>query len=279
MTTQGHLHLNFRSANGRTILDTVAQQPPLKVIRSFPITDGGSLVHLHNVSGGILSGDMLIHRINIFPNAYAQLTSTSATRVYRSRVNDHMASQVMDVHVQAGGLCEYVPDPLIPFAGSRYMQKTRITLDDGAGLFWWEIVAPGREAHGENFAYSHLQLETDICAGNMPLALERVRLTPPQTNMNNIVRLGGFRYWATFYICRIGTDNWLELEESLSELAQQLSISGCIQWGCSTLPAHGLIIRALAQSNREIMQGLPLFWQAAKQKLYGRQAIIPRKIY
>src|SRR4051794_28898387 len=76
----GHLDLRFRvsAEAGRTVLDVRAQQPPLRVIRAFPIDAGGTLVHLHNISGGVLGDDRLELAVDVGPGAYAQLTSTGA---------------------------------------------------------------------------------------------------------------------------------------------------------------------------------------------------------
>lgn len=61
------------------------QQPPWKVVRAFANGNGGSLVHLHNVSGGVLSGDRLILDIDAGPGSIVQVTTTGATRLYRHR--------------------------------------------------------------------------------------------------------------------------------------------------------------------------------------------------
>jgi len=264
-----------------TQLATCEQQQPLQVIRAFPLAYGGVLVHLHNLSGGILGGDLLTLEIEVGADAYAQLTSTSATRLYRCRPAAAMARQTIAVHVGSNGLLEYVPDPLIPFAGARYQQQTHIDLAEGAGLFWWETVAPGRIAHGELFAYDLLQLEYAITAGGKPLAIERCRLTPQQHAMHSLARLGPYRYMGSFYICRVGlaASSWLQLERQLNELAYQFSRPGEIIWGVSTLVAHGLVVRVLSYEGREITPGLLSFWREAKQALYGQVASPPRKIY
>jgi len=80
------------------------QQPPLKVIRAFAQPDGGALVHLHNISGGVLGGDHLQVEIEVGAQASVQLTSTSATRIYRSRARVPCAQQITKAHVQSGGL-------------------------------------------------------------------------------------------------------------------------------------------------------------------------------
>ena len=132
---QGRLRLQFAHdpLTQLTQLATCEQQQPLQVIRAFPLAYGGALVHLHNLSGGILGGDLLTLEIEVGADAYAQLTSTSATRLYRCRPAAPMARQTMTVQVHSNGLLEYVPDPLIPFAGARYQQQTQIDLADGAG--------------------------------------------------------------------------------------------------------------------------------------------------
>lgn len=258
-----------------------AQQPPLQVIRAFQTTDGAALVHLHNLSGGVLGGDQLELKVDVGPHAQAQVTSTGATRLYRQRADLPPAEQLTEIHVAEGGLLEYLPDPLIPFAGACYHQKTHIQLEPGAGLFWWETIAPGREARGESFEYDRLQIQLDLIAASRPVALERVRLEPKLRPLNSVSRLGPYRYVTSFYICRPGLEGaeWLKLEATLLELAQGISHPGEVVWGVSTLPAHGLIVRGLSQAHPEIAAGLPLFWQQAKQALYGRSAVPPRKIY
>ena len=131
---------------GRTILAASHQEPPLKVVRAFAVEDGAALVHLHNVSGGLLGGDRLELAVHVGAHAQAQVTTTGATRIYRPRVEASATSQLNEITVGENGVLEYLPDAVIPFAGARFSQRTSIQLAEGAGLFWWEILAPGREA-------------------------------------------------------------------------------------------------------------------------------------
>jgi urease accessory protein len=209
-----------------------------------------------------------------------QLTSTSATRIYRCQSHLPAAIQTTEVRVEQGGLLEYLPDPLIPFAGSRYRQHSRIQLAAHAGLFWWETLAPGRTARDEIFAYDLLHVDLDICAEGRPLAIERTRFNP-SCQFSSPARLGVYRYMSSFYMCKVGLEPayWLHLEKDLSTIAQQLSKPGEICWGVSTLVKHGLVVRALSHGGRDIASGLCLFWQMAKRKLYGQEGLPPRKLY
>jgi urease accessory protein len=250
-------------------------------VRAFALADGSALAHLHNISGGVLGGDHLRLMVEVGKNASVQLTTTGATRLYRNHPSLPGATQINDIAVREDGLLEYAPDALIPFAGARYSQTTRIELAPGAGLFWWEIVAPGRGARGEIFAYETLALRFEITAAGRIMALERNSLEPRVRPLNSPARLGHYRYFSSFYICRVGVEavRWLALEKEMSEIASQLSRPAEIIWGVSALPAHGLIVRALSVSGREIIPGLISFWRAAKLKLYRREAVPPRKIW
>jgi urease accessory protein len=276
------LRLSFSvdSASGRTFLADSFQQAPLKVVRAFTLEDGTALAHLHNVSGGLLGGDRLAMQVNLASGTNVQLTTTGATRIYRSREGFPSTTQCNDISVGTGALLEYLPDATIPFAGSRYAQRTSIELAEGAGLFWWEIVAPGREASGEVFKYEEFAMRTRISALGRRIAAENLCLRPRQENVSSLARLGHYHYAATFYICRVGLESgaWRDAEDRLREATSSMTRTGEILWGVSSLAAHGLIVRCLARNGREILPGLHAIWRSAKRHLYDRDAIPPRKV-
>jgi len=275
------LHFAYEQDRQITTLRTCEQEPPLRVVHAFPQTNGATLLHLHNLSGGVLGGDQLALDVELASSARVQLTTTGATRVYRCRTGAQAARQTTVVRVGAGGLLEYMPDQLIPFAGSRYQQRTLIELEQDAGLFWWETIAPGRLARGECFAYDLLQLETTILAAGLPIACERFRLESQRVSMASSVRLGAFCYHTSFFVCRVGLPaaRWHHLEQALGELTQHYTRAGEIIWGVSTLVAHGLLVRAASRRGSDITPGLLAFWTAAKRALYNEEAVPPRKIY
>ena len=262
-------------------MQVTEQAHPLRVIRAFTQPSGAALVHLHNVSGGILGGDCLSVTANVGAGAKAQLTTPGATRIYCHRANFSDAVQTTILQVETGGLLEYLPDSVIPFAQSRYCQKTQIHLADDAGLFWWEIIAPGRIAYQEAFAYDLLEMQTDIMVGSTPIAIERLRFSPTQDQPASIVRLGKYTYWTTFYICRVGISAsiWQDMEDALGILAQNLTDHNQQIWGVSTLVSDGLVIRGLGMNSQDMMAGLIAFWQASKKSLYQEDIYPPRKLY
>jgi urease accessory protein len=276
------LRLDFErdELSGRTVLAASHQEPPLRVVRAFALEDGAAMVHLHNVSGGLLGGDQLGLTVNVGAGACTQITTTGATRIYRPREEAAATTQTNEVAVGDNALLEYLPDPLIPFAGARFSQRTVVRLSPGAGLFWWEILAPGREARGEIFEYASVEMKTDLVAMGRPIAVERVRIAPGNYSLASLARLGCYRTWATFYVCRVGLEAgvWLELERHLRETTKGFCARGEARWGISTLSAHGLVVRCVASQGRDVLTGLHALWRAAKLRLYGRDAVPPRKV-
>jgi urease accessory protein len=279
---QASLTLDFAHDEfaGHTVLAASRQEPPLKVVRAFTVQDGAALAHLHNVSGGLLGGDHLALKVNVGARAQVQLTSTGATRIYRPRHEALPATQSNEFTVNEGALLEYVPDAIIPYAGARFSQTTTIHLAQGAGIFWWEILAPGREARGESFAYDSVEMKADVIGLGQPIASERARIEPHKRSTQSFGRLGPYRTWATFCIARMGPSvaDWLALEHELREQALPLTQHGEALWAISALPAHGVMVRCVAVHGRHVLPGVQTLWQTAKRRLYGRDAVLPRKV-
>src|ERR1700733_13187106 len=79
------LELSFAVEDGITRMHVPVQEPPWRAIRAFQNPLRQAVVLLHNVSGGILSGDSLDLTIEALADASVQVTSVGATRVYRQR--------------------------------------------------------------------------------------------------------------------------------------------------------------------------------------------------
>ncbi len=281
MAQSSKLHLAFEtSEGGETILRVKQQQPPWRVVRGFRTPSGETLAHVHNLSGGILDTDSLCWRVDVGPRSQAQITSTGATRVYRSRSMDRRASQRMHVAIGAGAYLEYLPDQLIPYAGSRFDQNTRVELAPGGSLIWWERVAPGREASNEVFRFESLNSHFELIAEGQPIAIEKWDLRPASKKLVSSTRLGAFRHFATCYVCRSGEPQsyWRALERELQTAADQVSGDGML-WGVTTLRTHGIVIRGVAINGRPLAVALVELWKSAKQMLCGRAAVLPRKIH
>jgi urease accessory protein len=273
------LDLRFTQDGSATRMSVLRQEPPWRVIRAFPNPQNQALVHLHNVSGGIVAGDSLHLTLEADPCAQVQVTSTGATRIYRTRPDRSAACLSTSIRVGEGALLEYLPDMVIPFSGSCFSQSMDVSLGPNAGFIGWETIAAGRVASGEAFGFDSFISECSIRSVARPLALERYTLTPAFGDPRSIARWGRFRYTASLYVCHTGAaaSRWIGLESRLNELAVSRT-SDATRWGASTLVANGLVIRGLALEAHQISTGLHTLWDFAKQELWGAPAIPPRKI-
>lgn len=273
------LELKFSPEGGFTRMYVPAQEPPWRVIRAFRNPQRQAVVHLHNVSGGILSGDSLRLSIEAGTATRVQITSVGATRIYRQRPDRAVSRLSTSIRVEDGAMVEYLPDAIIPFAGSRFSQSTAVTLGQNAAFIGWETVAAGRIASGEEFGFDFFHSESSICSDTRSLALERYTLMPSAQDPRSVARWGRFRYTATMYVCHTGIAQarWNSVESTLNDLAFSRT-SHAARWGVSTLVAGGLVIRGLALEAHQIATGLHTFWDRAKRDLWGEPAIPPRKI-
>lgn len=268
------------------------QQPPWKVVRAFEQTsarqNGAALVHLHNVSGGVLAGDNLLLDVEVGGGASAQITTTGATRLYRHRAGFADSSQHTTVSIGDGAMLEYLPDAVIPYAGSRHTQRTEILLGAGSTMFWWEILAPGRQAMGEVFAFDRLRLEMQIRTAEKPLLIENFLLEPRARPLESAARLGRYTHMANFYAVQTGRSpsSWRDLENLLNEFAGAAFIGTTMSdegrrsssiWGASALAADGVIVRGLSLTARDVPATLAGAWSIARRFLTGEDAAPPRK--
>ena len=161
------------------------------------------------------------------PGAQAQVTSTGATRVYRSRSRDRVASQRASSSIAADAYLEYLPDQLIPFAGSRFEQTTRVEL---AARRFAHLVGPRRARprgvrRSLPLRIAHVAFRSCSADGE-PVAMERWTIAPRDQRLDSIARLGPFRHFASCYVCRAGEPAPLLAQASnptCSVVADQLS--------------------------------------------------------
>lgn len=256
------------------------QDPPWKVIRAFSQESGALLVHLHNVSGGVLAGDRLGLDIDVRPNVQAQVTTTGATRLYRHREGAGDSEQTTRISIGDGALLEYLPDPVIPYRGAKHRQNTEIRLGSGATLFWWEVLAPGRQAAGEEFAFDALRIHTRIFSQSRPVLWDNFLLAPSGRALDRVARLHHYRWTASLTICQQGRHSsyWRSLEDELNAMALNRTHEDEIIWGASALAADGVVVRGLGRSGRDIRGALIDFWRAARLTVTGTNAVLPRKL-
>jgi urease accessory protein len=119
-----------------------------------------AFVIVSSPGGGVLQGDRLALSIEVEAGARLHVDTSSATRLYR--MPDACARSDVDLRVGPGACLELVPDPYVPFAGSRFHQRTRAVVDETGVLLLAEVVAAGRAARGEELRYERYESVVDV---------------------------------------------------------------------------------------------------------------------
>ena len=210
-----------------------------RVLRVIPgeVPEEGMLYVL-NPTGGVLRGDRLEADISVQPGAHAIVTTPSATKLYRA---DRLSAESRTrLRVAAGATLEYLPEPLIPYAGSWYVEHLTMDVEAGGRLLFWEILSPGRGARGELFDYELLGFRLDVREGGAVLLRERVDLRPSREKLPAL-SMGEETHYGM--LLAIGGDSGC-LEAAIREEL------GTDRAGVSRLRGSGLVVKALAKGTR-----------------------------
>jgi urease accessory protein len=151
---EGVLRLEFASRDGVTAIADRYQEAPLqvqKVLYPHAAFPGMAWVYVLTVTGGIVQGDRLQTEIIARDEAQVHVTTPAATKIYRSPAAP--ASHRLHIQAAAGSYVEYLPGPVIPFRGSRFLEEVTLVAHPRATLVYGSILSPGRVAMGEAHAY------------------------------------------------------------------------------------------------------------------------------
>jgi len=171
---RGRMSLVFSLQNGRTILKDTYCEVPFKITRLLNPDASHPHLILMQCTAGLFGGDAVESSIRVEKGASVRITQQSATKVHPSQ--DRQANQVNRIYVEAGASLEIYLEPIIPFAESRLNQSTRIEVDAGGELTYWEGFMPGRVGRGESWRFRELTSETLLYAGGRLSYLDRFRL-------------------------------------------------------------------------------------------------------
>ncbi len=259
----GRLEIQFERQEEKTIARTIHQQAPLKVIKPF-YPEGDSPAHLYilNTTGGILEGDRMEINLHFGNKANVLVIMPSATKVHPSSTGD--ARQKLSFRLEKDSVLEYFPEPLLPFSGAAFLQETDIFLEDGAVLFWGDILGPGRREKGELFAYRLYENQMTIADRKGFIARECFRLEPSITPINGTGVMEGYSHMGSLYV--LCGDQYIE---ALLQAFRTIKMEGLF-WGLSLLSRRGLFVRALSHETPELQDFFMKFWALFRKIVLGR---------
>ncbi|WP_406084450.1 urease accessory protein UreD [Micromonospora zamorensis] len=268
----GVLRLGFERRGDRTILHDLYRQSPLLVQRALYWDEEMPqlpCVMILTTSGGVLQGDRLHMDVDLAPGSQAHLVTQAATKIQEMDAN--YGSQIQRFTLAEDTYLEYLPEPVIPYRGSRFVTDTRVRLPESATMLYGEVLQPGRKYYrdGELFAYDlfssslgaerpdgrQLFVEKFVVApGQFPVA--RLGVMDRFHIFGNVVLLTSPERAARVYE-RTSTPVWDE-ETALASAVSRLPNDA------------GLIFKVLGQETEPVRAAVRAFCVAAREEVTGR---------
>jgi urease accessory protein len=246
---EGHLRLVCDvDEKGRSYLREQSFSAPFHLSKSFQ-DNGVLVVNLVNPTAGLFRGDVARSEVEVKSAARVLLTSPSATRVHNTQ--EGRTESVQKFSVSANGWLEILPELFIPQQGARHRQSTRIDVEPAGDLIFLEMLAPGRVASGEVFAFAELDWRTEIRSAGRLVVREKFLLSPGNKSLRALSRFSAHPYVATFFLI---TEKLPATSECWSEID---SLHSPDLWiGSSQLVAAGRVIKLLARDSNRLRQAV-----------------------
>ena len=232
---------------------------------SHPDSSGYAYSLVVNPSGGLVGGDDLSMSLSLGEATHVLASTPSANRVYRS--NGKTARQQVRLQLGPRAVLEWLPDLIIPFAGSRYRQHTDVMLEAGATILFWDAMASGRIASGERWTFASFENELRITTAAGASIIERYHLAP-QESSSGIGIAGEWNYVATLLlvgelihpgVLKRVRDQWDQIMDEPHDA----------MGGVSVPAAPGLVVKLLARTSSSLQDLFDLLWSAARREVWG----------
>jgi urease accessory protein len=264
--SDGLLRLRFeRDSRGRSYLAAREQRFPLHLTAPLyldPTLPGMAFVYTQNPTGGIFGGDQLTIDLAAGAATEVHLTSTAATKAYRSESGD--AIEKIELAVERGAYLEYLPEPLIPQAGSRLSQRVTVDLEDGATFLMADVVSGGRVARGEVFAFDRLERRTTVRRNRTEVAVDALCLEPARWAPGKRGVLGNHTYMASLMVVAPQAESAAWRQRIFDTTT---ALSGVLA-GAGSLPGDsGVVVRILSSSLLSATRSLEALWHVIRMSL------------
>ena len=177
---------------GRSRLTSCLAIAPLKILSPQTEADYSTAV-LSSYGGGLVAGDCVRLRVHCGRAAKLFLGTQAFTKVYKA-ADGQVARQELAGRVEAGACVVSLPDPVVPYADSAFVQEQVWRLDAGASLILLDGGTAGRGARGERFHYRSYTSNISIYLESELVLAERLRWQPQQPPD----RIGAFGPYTAF---------------------------------------------------------------------------------
>jgi urease accessory protein len=266
----GYLRLGFERRGGRTILADLDRRTPYMVQRALYPDEAlpdQAWLFLITTTGCVLQGDRLTLDVTLGPESLAHVTTQSATKIHTMDAN--YATQKQVLALADGAYLEFLPEPLIPHRGSRFLSDTRIVIAPTATLICAEVVQPGRKYHHPDECFGATVLSLAVAAqrpDGRELFSEKLLIEPARRPVRQTGVMDTFDVLGNV-ILLTPTD---VAERVLARTDADVDLQGGLACGACRLPNEaGLIFKVLGRETAQVRTKVREFWGIAREEATG----------
>jgi urease accessory protein len=215
----------------------------------------------------VLQGDRLALDVALAPGARAHVTTQSATKVHSMDAN--YAVQTQSIALADGAYLEFLPEPLIPHRGARFLSDTRISIAPSATLLFAEILQPGRKHHRPDECFGATMLSLAVGAerpDGQVLFTEKLVIDPARRPMRQSGVMETFDVLGNVVLLtpKDGADRVHARVDADVDYANGVAFGAC------RLPNDaGLIFKVLGRETAQVKAKVREFWEIARREITG----------
>lgn len=191
------LTLKASKKGSSTILEDVYCEAPYRIMRPFPKGERTEVI-IMSASAGLFGGDSAVWQIDVGCGAGLCVYTQSYEKIFCKNGRD--AVRDLSVNIGEGASLLYLPQPAIPFAGSRYLGNTVINMAESSSLVYGEILSCGRVAMGESFNMELFRSRTRIFVDGAPVFADHTLLKPGEWEYGQLGMWERFTHSGLLYI-------------------------------------------------------------------------------
>jgi urease accessory protein len=159
---------------------------------------------------------------------------------------------------------EFLPEPLIPHAGSRLRQQVKVELDEDASFLMADVVSPGRTARDEIFAFDKLERSITVCRHGSEIAVDALCLEPGRWAPGKRGVLGHHTHLASLIVIASPAKS-AQWRDRITDAAAALP--GVLA-GAGSLPGDvGVVVRILSRSLAGATTSVEMLWGVIRSAL------------
>ncbi len=272
MSWRARLSLHYTRDGERTTAHD-RHEGPLRVLRRL-YPEGPAICHhvLLHPPGGVAAGDVLEVEARLETGTHAVVTTPGATRFYRSE--GALAEQRSTLHLAPGARLEWLPMEAIAHPGCQALNRLRATLEPGAEMIGWDVLALGLPASGQAFDQGVFSQHLELPG----VWLDRARIVAGDHLLRQSpLGWAGHGVLATAWMAA-GTAWPVAKRQALLDVARAaIQHHGlAANAGVTAVQPSVLVLRVLAAGVEPAMQVLALARAAWRQLAWGLAAEPPR---